>query len=284
MKKIFITYGDAKFKNTLHRIKSEAKSLGIFDKIIIYTPDDLPDYIKASPAMAFERGGGYWVWKPYIIWHTLQQCEKDDIVVYTDAGCTLQSSDEWGYYFDLINNKETIVFNYRSDVDYGWEKSYSCNSPSLKYWTKKSVLQYFNSLFVDDNWYELNKILSGFIICRNNKNSMIKDWLSVCTIYPDLLLDTFAVEFKNQYSFFVEHRHDQSVLAPLAYYYQEKDESVLVLPETLESQKNTAAVTASRLRSIRSSKMSFIKKMIGASYFYTLKHYYHTKIKQKFGR
>ena len=48
MANIFISYGDEKFKKSLKLIKKEAKVIGIFDKIIIYTHKDLPAFIKSS--------------------------------------------------------------------------------------------------------------------------------------------------------------------------------------------------------------------------------------------
>lgn len=58
MKKIFITYGDDAFKNSRKRIAIEARDLGIFDKVIVYTPKDLPLPVRSSPLMAYKRGGG----------------------------------------------------------------------------------------------------------------------------------------------------------------------------------------------------------------------------------
>ena len=58
MKKIFITYGDDAFKRSRERIEKEAKSLKLFDRVIAYTPEDLPSYIKTSVLMRYRRGGG----------------------------------------------------------------------------------------------------------------------------------------------------------------------------------------------------------------------------------
>ena len=55
MANIFISYGDDNFKESLIRIKKHAKSVGIFDKIITYTPKDLPPHIKSSPLFAFKN-------------------------------------------------------------------------------------------------------------------------------------------------------------------------------------------------------------------------------------
>lgn len=43
MKKVFITYGDQKYKDSLQRIKKEAEALEIFDEIHLYNDKLLPD-------------------------------------------------------------------------------------------------------------------------------------------------------------------------------------------------------------------------------------------------
>jgi hypothetical protein len=39
-----------------------------------------------------ERGGGFWIWKPYIIHDAINKVNPNDILVYADAGCTLNNS------------------------------------------------------------------------------------------------------------------------------------------------------------------------------------------------
>lgn len=66
-------------------MKEEAESLKIFDKIILFTDKDLPESITNHPLYNMERGGGYWLWKPYIILEILSRIEENDILVYVDA-------------------------------------------------------------------------------------------------------------------------------------------------------------------------------------------------------
>lgn len=57
MKKYFITYGDDAFYLSRKQLAKQAQKSGLFDEVIVYTPKDLPDSIKASPLMAYKRGG-----------------------------------------------------------------------------------------------------------------------------------------------------------------------------------------------------------------------------------
>ena len=71
MSVIFISYADGNMSYSLKRIGRQARRLGIFDEIILYTPEMLPDYIRNSALMQYPRGGGYWSWKPAILTETL---------------------------------------------------------------------------------------------------------------------------------------------------------------------------------------------------------------------
>ena len=122
MANILISYGDSNFSNSLDRLIEQAKELNLFDEIKTYTPKDIPIYIKSSPLFAFEKGGGYWIWKPYIIYHTLKKCQLGDIVYYVDAGCSInKNSKEWNSFQCNLQHYNAIFFQYRSNINYGWE-------------------------------------------------------------------------------------------------------------------------------------------------------------------
>ena len=42
--------------------------------------------------LANKRGYGYWLWKPYLIMKTLEQMNDNDILVYADCGCEIESN------------------------------------------------------------------------------------------------------------------------------------------------------------------------------------------------
>ena len=72
MKKILIAYANEPMKYSLKQFGIQAHYIKQIDKVILYTEDDLPQEILQSPLMKYKRGGGYWAWKPYLIWKTLQ--------------------------------------------------------------------------------------------------------------------------------------------------------------------------------------------------------------------
>lgn len=260
MANIFITYGDDNFKESLIRLKKQARLLGIFEKVIAYTPKDLPLYIKSSPLFAYKKGGGYWIWKPYIIYHTLQNCKKGDVVYYADAGCSINpESLEWQYFDELMKEYSAIFFQYRSNYDYGWKRFCTFpqnNSTAIKHWTKPLTIEFFANYFCDKQFLDYDKIWGGFCIVKKENviNPVIDEWLKLSLFYPELLVDPLGIESEHLPKAFNLHRHDQSIITPLIYYYKDKCK-IKVLFETSESDKNHAAIIAERYRV---GKMPFV--------------------------
>ena len=142
MKKVFIAYADAARAYSLKRIGRQARRLRIFDEVILYTPADLSEEIKTHPLMQYRRGGGYWIWKPWLIQQTLREHAPGDIVVYVDAGSTLRKSPEWERLFELMDRYDTLCFQYAETVPEfaRWGNA----STKIKYWTKKSALTFLD--------------------------------------------------------------------------------------------------------------------------------------------
>lgn len=252
MANIFISYGDDKFRKSLAQIKKEAKGVGIFNKIITYSPRDLPDYIKSSPLFLFPKGGGYWIWKPYIIYKALQSCQENDVIYYADAGCTLNpTSTEWQVFTQKMKSCNAILFQYKPNVQYeGWEAYCSApsnNSPKILHWMKPSAIHYFTEYFGCQDFLQYNKIWGGAIIIKKTPKLLcfFDQWLKISMFHPELLCDPFGKELSEIPTSFNAHRHDQAILTPLIFKY-EKIDNVLVLPETSESNKSNAAIAATR--------------------------------------
>lgn len=275
MKKIFIAYGDAMFASTLSRLKREAKALHIFDNVITYSEKDLAGEIHTFVSEHNQRGG-YWIWKPYLILKTLQKY-PNAIVVYTDAGCSLNfNMQEWNRWFDLMRENDLLVTHYRCDVDYGWKQAFGTSSVAIETWTRKMVMDYFDGLFRHQQWHQMEKLWAGFMIVRAGAMPLMQEWLNLMLLHPEFLVD--VQEEKEQYPSFITHRHDQSLLTALVYYYQEKRNlRIVLLPETAESNPN-AAVVASRIKEIKKVPLKtriiyIIKRLLGEN-CYQLLHFW----------
>ena len=275
--KIFITYGDDNFRLSLKRIRKEAYKLGIFDKVIVYTPKDVSNEIEQSPLMANKRGGGYWLWKPYVIWKTMQKY-PNAIVVYADAGCTLNRNyEEWNSWFEIMKSVDTLLTHYRPNVDYGWSDAFKTSSVKISTWTKRQTIDYFDERFENTDWHNFNKLWGGFVIAKNN-SPLIRNWLDIMLAYPELVSDPEDQEWEHQYEGFCAHRHDQSIITPLAYWFEQKEAGIVkIIPETAES-SNTSAVVASRIKDenkppLKTRLIFKIKSIIGEE-MYRILHFW----------
>lgn len=239
---VFIAYADDSLAYSLKRIGRQARRLKLFDEIILYTPADLSDAIKSHPLMQYSRGGGYWLWKPWLIQKTLREHTPGDVVVYADAGSTLRKSPEWERLFGLMEYYDTLCFQYAETVPAfaRWGNS----STRIKYWTKKRLLTFFDNYFQDNNYRDNCKIMGGLLFMKNPQNSLLQQWLDITLNHPELIIDPTEEELKDQEPGFAYHKHEQSVITALAYY----DKTVLMIPETYEKYRPDTFAWASRCR------------------------------------
>lgn len=267
MQKIFIAYGSGSYLKSLQRIGKEAKKLGIFSKVVLYTEKDMPLFIQAFPLKVDKYGDGYWVWKPYIIWKTMQEY-PNSIVVYADCGCTLQSNmEEWNRWFELLETYDTLLFRYRLDYVYPWQKNDDSVKTTVGQWTKKSLIRYFDPMIGNRDWLHEGQVMGGVVLaCRKSK--LIKMWMEITLMHPELIIDCFGNEIVEQSKDFRAHRHDQSMLSALCSYWRNKGNVVNVLAETAESRKD-AAVLATRIHYVKNpipikTRVIFkVKKLLG---------------------
>ena len=195
MKKIFITYGDQRYLDSLQRIKKEAESLGFFDEIQLYNDKLLPDLFQEY-TRRYKRGGGYWLWKPYILFDAWNKAEEGDIIVYADAGCTLLKHKDWERYFQTLKKKDAIFF---------------ITKGKNKRWCKKEVFTFFNPK--NSLWRYANQIQATFFMIKKTKNNdVVKSWYQLAATHPHLFFDMNEEERSKENPSVKEHRHDQAVL------------------------------------------------------------------------
>lgn len=230
-RKIFITYGNTIYYDSLCRIRKEAEATGFFDTVITYTDADLSDEIKGHPLFQHERGGGYWFWKPYVILKTLTEIAgPDDIVIYSDAGNEIFADKEWEKYFSYLDDFSAICFKYGG---------------LMKQWTKKEMLDYHASYC--RNLPEMWQIMGGLSLWTLKALPVVQEWYDLMSEHPELVLDSPENDKEKQHSAFREHRHDQSALSCIVYK-NETVHKIKVLWEHCESyDQNGQAAFCSRI-------------------------------------
>lgn len=203
----FITYGSHNFEISKQRIGQEAIDTGYFDKVILYSDSDLPDEITNSYLFKFRRGGGYWIWKPYIIHETLKKMNDGDFLVYVDSGSKIQKANEWKKYFELLKKYDSVFFLINcTNQEYTKLKT-------LMYF--KEVAKYFNKRF---------QIGANFLIIKKTNEMLlfVNEWKNTMLIHPELVVDPKKEDLKNEDKKFIENRYDQSILTGLVYKYENK--------------------------------------------------------------
>ncbi len=192
-----ISYANGKFIKNQNRLNKSAKKYGI-KNITSYNNSDLKRtkfYSKYKNILDKPRGAGYWLWKPFFIYKTLNEMREGDILIYSDAGAVFVSNP-----LPLLKlaSKEGILLFTNNEVNIKWNKAYclskmNCNS--------------------EKGFYSLH-VSAGFQIYVNNERTrmFVKEWLYYCRM-PNLIDDT---AIGKEYAAFKEHRHDQSILTNVA--------------------------------------------------------------------
>lgn len=197
-----ITYGNFRYEESKKRLCSEAEETGWFDSITSYGPEDLDNNFKISfeNILNQDRGGGYWIWKPYLIKKQLEKINDNDVLIYLDSGCSINKNGKkrLDEYIEILKNG-----------DYGCI-SFQMNHLLEKTWTTKEIFKQFN-VEEDGEIANAGQIVSGIqIIIKNPKSiKLVNTWNE--TLYENPLL--FTDHYRDQHSYFIENRHDQSVFS-----------------------------------------------------------------------
>ena len=199
----FITYGNDSFENSINRVTAEARNTGWFSTLTPYRPHDLSAEFrnKYNDILGSSRGAGYWIWKFDIIKQHLNKIENDDFLVYTDAGCSVNSNGKKRFdeYIDMLNNSnESIISFQMGHIEHTW--------------TTKQIFQHFN-LDLNSDYGTSGQINATVLIMKKNEKLMkiIDECFNVLSTNKLLFTDHYNRE--NQESYFRDNRHDQSVFS-----------------------------------------------------------------------
>ena len=195
--KILINYATPEFARPRRINTATGYALGGFDKVIEYSPQDLDEDFrrKNERILKQEKGGGYWLWKPYIIRRTLQGMEEGDFLFYADAGSFFTGPVE--PLIELMEKKNQDVLPFLAR---GLER----------HWTKRDV---FTLMGCDTAEYaDTRQFKATFSLWRKTAFSLklADEWLSHSQD-ERMITDTPNQSGKDNYPGFRGNRHDQSV-------------------------------------------------------------------------
>ena len=213
--KYFITYGNQKYNIQRKRLAHQARKLGCFDEVISYSKNNLSFEFKKKyeKILKNDQGGGFWIWKPFILLKLLEETKENDLILYLDAGSTLnpRGRERMNEYFQMLeeSNKSFLRF------DIGLKE---------KYWTSKEVFFALNK-DVESVYGNSNQLAGGVIFIKNTKHS--KEYFRHFFKIIDSDLNLITNYYKdNQIAKFKTSRHDQSLLSLMGKVYDS-----LILPD-----------------------------------------------------
>lgn len=202
MKKVLITFGDSKYYGSMDLLEETALSIGKVESVIKYTQDWLRTtefWNKNQFILSRPRGAGYWIWKPFIILHTMESLNEGDVVMYSDAG--VEVIEDLSPLFKIAENRNKVIFQIPGGhLNRTWTKRdtfilLKCDEP--KYWDDSMLTATFSL------WKKTDKNIE-----------FLKEYLKylrdprIVTDDPNMCGQPNFLEFR-------DHRHDQSVLSLL---------------------------------------------------------------------
>ena len=209
MSKIYgISYTSRHFNNRYNNIIKLGNQCGLFNTFKCFTENNIDNDFKQKnkDIWNMSKGGGYWIWKPYIISKVLEQINDNDILVYIDAGChiniTKESKERFNEYINMCNNSQSGLLRFQL-------------THQEKKFTNKKTINYFKDKFnisdkIMNDYLESFQILNGIMLFRKTEFSIkfINNCLDILNDDPKLHTDIYTQNNE-------KHRHDQSIMSLL---------------------------------------------------------------------
>ena len=202
MKKYFLIYNDGTHIRHNNQLIESIKRYASDFEVIMFDKKDIDTEfaIKNKRILELPRGGGYWLWKPYIINETLKTLKEDDILIYCDSKYFfIEEFSE--LYREPLSRKDVIVWKNKPNEP-SW---FMCN------WCKQSVI---NKYGMNDKVFHQGALdcWAGFIVIKKTgfASNFIREWLDMCCVYEDITDSPSSIPNSVK---FRDHRHDQSLLS-----------------------------------------------------------------------
>lgn len=181
--------------------------MDLFETVTIFDLNKLSsDFRQAHGAymQATRRGFGYWIWKPEIILRSLEALGQDDVLVYMDAGFSLNPGGRARFldYVDLAQDHPTKMLSFQ-------------NVHTEALWTKADLAVRLG-LATTSSEMKTSQLGSGLIFLQKTRSNLdlLADWAMIAVEDRYRYSDDSPSELAN-HPRFREHRHDQSIASLL---------------------------------------------------------------------
>ena len=195
-----------KYKNAHKRFYNSAKCFNLFNSINIFSEKNIYNFCKDirqhKNILSTTKGYGYWIWKYYLILEMMNKVEENDIIFYSDLGCTLNKYGTKRFNEHIIKTKKFGVLTFRLEHE------------EFKYTKIDTYKRVFGDSFAH---FSTPQILAGAFFFINNKfnKSIMKEMINIGiknNFYSISDKPSTIPDHKN----FIEHRHDQSLFSLIA--------------------------------------------------------------------
>lgn len=198
-----VCYADDVYKKAQRWNIRFAKWFGGCKKVFAYSKESLPkEFIEKNRRFfQYKRGGGYWIWKSYIIRDAIDKVNYGDYVFYCDSGAMLTKSLKTLIRVLERDKQEIMLFEVCGHND--------------KTWTKRDVFVELNC--DSEEIAKTTQRMSGFILVKKSKDTLafLDEWVSYSQKGMLITDESNECGLPN-YDGFRENRHDQSVLSLLS--------------------------------------------------------------------
>lgn len=209
----FMTYANDVFEHAKSRLLKEASDFGEFKTVQGYGPSDLDTCIYQTYKSILElpRGGGYWLWRPFILQEKMSQIQNGEYIVFLDAGCKLNSNGKkrFNEYINQLAASQYGILSFQMSGNNG--PGTLCKE---KVWTINEIFQYFN-VQKNEAIHNSGQYLGGVFILKKCSHSQMYIEKTIECISKNPLLITDYFNKQNQATHFKENRHEQSVTSVL---------------------------------------------------------------------
>lgn len=193
-----INYANEKFRGAQKMNTKKAYQFGA-DRVIEYNEHSLPQDFqeKNKDILCAVRGGGYWLWKPYIILDAFEQIEEGDYLIYTDSGSAFIRPIR--LLLDAMDREGTDVM------------CFSLTPPCLeRKYSKRDALILMDCDRAE--YIETPQIASGYIVVKKTERvrALLGEFLSYIQDRRIVTDDPSCLGVP-EYPDFIENRHDQTI-------------------------------------------------------------------------
>ena len=205
MKIYFLTYGDSKYNISKKHLSGLAKHSNFFDEVVSLGPRNLDNEfkLKYKDILSHKRGSGYWIWKYKIIQDLLNVIDHGDIIVYCDAGASLnyKAKERFNEYIEIL--KYSNFCNLRMECEEQFKE---------KDFTTEQLFNYFD-INIESEIALSTQLQAGHMFFKKNKESIeyFKEYERLLEKDSKLITDYYS-SFKQAQNF-IENRHDQSIFS-----------------------------------------------------------------------